>query len=428
MPPQPEPPERRSPKPVFTAIRRWMLVASLSLNALLCGYLAAVLIAPKAHTLPVSSPPPSSQGAQPVQPVSHDSDSTNAPSLEFRWAQMASPDLRVYAANLRAVGCPEATVCDVLRGELDRIYAARLRAVGLAAGFWETAHQQRPARLQQIQERHRLIEEKRAQARDLTGQDWIGRITANATELALVEWIIGQSTPGMTEQIMSLLQYYENRSSQINQLSLGVQLHQDLAAKEQLKSEMLADLGQFLTPDQLTEFQARFLTLQNLDGTEAEAARLADLTPFEFRQFARQLTATLEPLAEEILDLRSPRPERRQWNQLLLANLARVVDTQRTAEFGRALDHEYRGIREFAQNHQLPRQVAIQLYEIYQAAQEEKDSILANEQLSPEEKAGNYSRLAEEASEGIAALLDRHASDYLQNQGRWIQVLAQRKK
>jgi hypothetical protein len=415
-------------KPVFSRVRWWILWTSLGLNALLCWVLAGWVTDRDSRLRSASLPFQRSVKSQPAHQASGYSASTEPSEAGFTWDLLVSTDLRTYANNLRSVGCPEATVCDVLRGELDRIFAARLRAVVLAAGYWETAHQQRPARWHQLQERWKLIREKRAQARELTGQDWIARTTENATELALAEWLIGQSAPGLTEQVAALLEYYEVQASQINQLSLGIQIQEDLAAKEKLKSEMFTDLGQIMTAGQLTEFQARFLTIQNLVGAEIDAARLAGLTPGEFREFARKLTSSLQPLAEEILDLETGKANGPQWNLQLETSLAQVIDGQRATEFSRALDHEYRGIREFIQDHQLSRQVAIQLYDIYQAAQQEKNSILANEQLSTEEKHGLYTRLAEDSAEGVAALLGRNTSDYLQSQGKWIQVLAQRKK
>jgi hypothetical protein len=42
----------------------------------------------------------------------------------FRWSQLTSAkDYRLYIANLRAIGCPEVTIGDIVRGDTGRVFA-----------------------------------------------------------------------------------------------------------------------------------------------------------------------------------------------------------------------------------------------------------------------------------------------------------------
>lgn len=43
----------------------------------------------------------------------------------FHWTQLDAPDFATFVKNLRAVGCPEATIRDIVHGELTEIYAAK---------------------------------------------------------------------------------------------------------------------------------------------------------------------------------------------------------------------------------------------------------------------------------------------------------------
>jgi hypothetical protein len=43
----------------------------------------------------------------------------------FRWNQIESPDYRVYVANLRAIGCPERTVRDIIHADVGSLFAAK---------------------------------------------------------------------------------------------------------------------------------------------------------------------------------------------------------------------------------------------------------------------------------------------------------------
>ena len=43
----------------------------------------------------------------------------------FRWSRLESTDYRVYIANLRDIGCPEQTIRDIIKADVDNLYASR---------------------------------------------------------------------------------------------------------------------------------------------------------------------------------------------------------------------------------------------------------------------------------------------------------------
>ena len=43
----------------------------------------------------------------------------------FKWRQLESPDFPTFIQNLRGVGCPEATIRDIIQGEIHEIYEAK---------------------------------------------------------------------------------------------------------------------------------------------------------------------------------------------------------------------------------------------------------------------------------------------------------------
>jgi hypothetical protein len=58
----------------------------------------------------------------------------------FRWQQLESPtDYRVFIANLRAIGCPEATIEDIAKGDANRAFSWERHQLGLdgsGSGPW----------------------------------------------------------------------------------------------------------------------------------------------------------------------------------------------------------------------------------------------------------------------------------------------------
>src|SRR3954462_879248 len=97
---------------------RILVFGSVLLNAAL---IAAYLTKPRAVT------PASAEGtaspqvkitrteARSVRPLTVEVTTTNG----FQWASVESPDYREYIANLRAIGCPEETIRDIVIADVN---------------------------------------------------------------------------------------------------------------------------------------------------------------------------------------------------------------------------------------------------------------------------------------------------------------------
>jgi hypothetical protein len=98
----------------------------------------------------------------------------------FRWRQIESrTNYRVYIANLRAIGCPEPTLEDIVRGDADRAFAFERNQLNLDASGSGPWSQHREAQLVAM-----LLEEPSANsssAQNMTGQTMPGQATAQAT-------------------------------------------------------------------------------------------------------------------------------------------------------------------------------------------------------------------------------------------------------
>jgi hypothetical protein len=121
------------------------LKISLVLNLALLGSLLFLLANQHrrgSSLRPVPSPAEASRQttAPPVSPAPLNTDST-----VFRWDKIVSArDYQTYIANLRAIGCPEATVEDIVRGDTARAFSWERKQLGLNAsgdGPWSRARE-----------------------------------------------------------------------------------------------------------------------------------------------------------------------------------------------------------------------------------------------------------------------------------------------
>jgi hypothetical protein len=70
-----------------------------------------------------------------------------AAPVGFSWKQIESTDYRAYLANLRAIGCPEETVQDIIRADVHGLYAKKRAELGLDernhSGPWSVTEETR---------------------------------------------------------------------------------------------------------------------------------------------------------------------------------------------------------------------------------------------------------------------------------------------
>ena len=87
---------------------------------------------------------------------------TNAPSA-FDWRRVESADYRSYIQNLRAIGCPDQTVRDIVTADVIQNFAAKRRAAAAAAygdfKYWEAGEAAANRRAELAQRRRTLDEQ-----------------------------------------------------------------------------------------------------------------------------------------------------------------------------------------------------------------------------------------------------------------------------
>jgi hypothetical protein len=108
---------------------RLFLASSVLGNAALAGLVVALMLRKQP---PAATADAAQIAAVPEIPASRVSnEAPAAPSQSFRWSQIESPDYPTYIANLRAIGCPERTIADLITADVDSLYAGRRRHLDL---------------------------------------------------------------------------------------------------------------------------------------------------------------------------------------------------------------------------------------------------------------------------------------------------------
>ena len=220
------------------------------------------------------APTPDARVTAPTPPATPPATLASNSPPRFDWRTVESEDYRKYIANLRAIGCPEETIQDVIIADVGKLFAAQARAVAGAAArfdYWKTGNpigagldEEKLARLEEIA-RH-----KRETLKTLLGIDVpaSGDLLAGLGSYETADDVFSADTRA---QLAELDQKYAARFLMATNPGPDGALRQLSAEKDQ---ELLRLLG----PDKKREYDLRFsesavlirMQLEGLDLSEPE--------------------------------------------------------------------------------------------------------------------------------------------------------------
>jgi hypothetical protein len=350
---------------------RSLLILSLVLNA--------ALAAGVGYFLRPGSPPVAAAvapGAGLVPPVVSTADGTSAPPAvtmitnQFQWRALEATNYGVFVANLRAVGCPEKTIRDLVLADLRATLLARQRAETRAVPFW-TGGQARARWVRENQEREaRLAAEFAALAKRLLGVDWHpdDEDMNEFTDQAITRFLSGPLPEETFQRLCGVLKKFERMKSQLEEERSGIELPEDRAVGLQLRAQLQSELTALLTPGQVEEFLARVAGVPDSNaGFERDAL---EISPAEFRALCVASLRHFDPL-QDMLDLEDPPEEEQAQAQTnFFAEVRVLLGEARFADFERAQDDQflslYRTVHE-----EVGRTEIVKAYEVSQLARAE---------------------------------------------------------
>jgi hypothetical protein len=379
-------------------LRPWF-IASVGLNVIL---LAAWYIAhiQEVHTPPVHTP---NIDLTPRMIKTN----TVVRYLSITWQQIESTNLAAYVANLRAIGCPNSTVRDLVLAQVNQIYARR-RATEVVTPdqqWWKTDPDPAVAHAAGAQLRA-MESERRSLLTSVLGPNW-----ENETDVAA--WV--ESNYGLTGPHLGTLPPDIKRAlydlaarSQDEAAGLSPAEAARLQQSERSKLQLL------LTPVALREYLLRY--------SPTAAHMRADLRGVNFSadQF-QNLFATLDPiLLQADFYYRGEDKELLARQRALQAQYETAVQSALGDDTYRALrlnqDPLYLSTTLDAQQAGVTGQNVSKLYEINRATETELARIRSDATLSPEDKIDAFADTRVEQQKAIQKLIgDKAFEAWLRN-------------
>lgn len=389
-----------------TSAVAWGLGLSLMLNAGLASWLVFAAGRPhlmsSATTSPLARTPAGTAGgggtaAQSTPAVPGINPARPTPA--FHWSQVESDDYRQYIANLRAVGCPEGTIRDMVSADLGAVYTTRARAIWTPRRreYWQKDDGGGPDP-GQVRQLVALAKEEAAISRELLG----GAIGPQQRMDAVLLQLHGSERQLLflpEERRAAALAALSEAEVDLREEELQSQGRYSGERERELFAEKLKCLATVLSPAEVEEFRLRHAPEAQWLRTELQ---YFNCTPDEFRQLLDAREAGTSAGTDPNRDLLN--------RQAATDQVRKLFGEERAVEFERVTDMHYQQARRAVDDAGLPVELADQAWEISRDARRTAQQWATNAAFPVETRVREVRAAQADADRRLEALLGDKAS------------------
>jgi hypothetical protein len=356
---------------------------------------------------------------------------TNAPGRNrFRWSELESEDCAEYVANLRAAGCPERTIHDIVWRKLRSQFERKRDELETEDNFWINGAERAAINRERQRQVLALEDEHMKLVQQVFGDNWlrVSERTRDRLEFLMVYALVPSATPDEAKDLMSVIRNYDAEARRLRREIRNTPVADDDPRPVEMAKQLKDDLSKRLPPHELEEFALRFAAIRTFDLLQDTAEAGLSLSPEEFRRIVQIYTAGrngVEALFlnnlpgqddDPVADMERHRAAREQVTGMLGA--------MRSEKFLAATDNDYESALEFVNAEDLRPAMARTLYEIQQAAEGQALRITHDPALTPSERRRALKEVRTATETALATTLDEPMMEAYQNKnGAWLKNL-----
>jgi hypothetical protein len=347
------------------------------------------------------------------------------------WKQIESDDYKTYIANLRATGCPEETIRDIVIADINKHYVRRWRQLNPfhEYKYWRHGRSSGDDPVREANNRRKaldgLLKEKRELVRSLLGVDLAEdgerygdpSFRGSSADMTAFDFL----SPEKRQMFREIRDRYDPQIQQyLDNLDPDNYMPPDVRRQiTALRSQAEAEMQRALSPEEWEQFQLRFSgTAQRMRGElagfepgEEEFRRL-----FAMRQAMDDQLQKLDAGGEEAQRLRA------EANRKLDEDIKAVLSPERYAAYKLTTDAAYRQALDFTRAWDLPKETASALFAIQKAAETQVGNLRT---VSEQERPAAVAQLRGEVERTLRDTLGEKAfKSYRRNQF-WLRALGQ---
>ncbi|MDB4713030.1 hypothetical protein OAF43_02285 [bacterium] len=342
----------------------------------------------------------------------------------FHWSQIEADDYQTYVENLRRIGCPEETIRDLVKQDLDKLYDQRkadiLSKAPARKEFWKTGNPSsigKPSASANSQ-MAQLDQEKNGVLGELFGAPGLAAINRpGPLARARSEAKSGYAMDFIPEETKAELNNLEREfgSELLKKMAQGATDAQDIAEIRGLRTEREDRIATMLTPDQKTEYDLRNsptaanMRLQ-MDGFDPSEDEFRDI--FAVRKNFDDEYGVVPGSNVSASDMESRQFAEQEMNKQIRDSLG----DDRFQDYLRQTDYDYKSISKITERQGLGDNISAQVYEMKGGAEELAREIRMNTSLPIEERQMQLGQIRTETSRSIESLMGGQGAVALQGQ------------
>ena len=393
---------------------------TLTLSLLVNLALAALLLALRlASPTGPQTPAPAIFAPETLKVAPSPSLTNRTPALVVPWRLIASADYRQYIANLRAVGCPDWLVRDIVVADIEDLYQQKARTDPVYFAPWQGVDERRKISRNRSAQHYALRQEKRALVKSLLGYEWDDHANEVWHQDFMTSLTYGFLPDDQAIQVLSLKAVYAEAAQNIREDANFILIDEDRSRLQARYGELVDATAKLLGSSEFDELQLRaqqgFLMAYDVhfDGVTISREELRDLVrrSKEFKDMVRS----------EFVRVATPTG----WRATFDAQVNTLLGAKRFADYQRAQDFNFREIFTFSRQNNLPRTAALQVYNARRNADEQEDEIKNDANLSGDERTAALIVLKAATMDNIASALGNSYRQYLQGPGQWLGTMVQ---
>lgn len=318
----------------------------------------------------------------------------------FNWASLESTNYTTYIQNLRAIGCPEETIRDIIIADVAKLYAqqrARIWSAAESIPFWKSGDS---LNAQMRQELRRLEGEQRSLIRELLGTDLDSHVERYSMEPPLRPVDLAFLPADKQIRLREIIQRSRRDQQGFRDRVGTVWTELDNQQFRDLQNAEDAEIRAALSPQEYAEYELRE---SDLSAELREQLRGLNLTEAEFRRVfrARRAYAQVEQTAgvDEMPGVRT------QADQALEQELRDALGADRWDQYQRAQEPSYQTLTKLAERLNMPATVADQAYQYLHAAQAAMEKVMDDPSVNESVREAMLQTMSEEAGVGLKNIL-----------------------
>lgn len=339
------------------------------------------------------------------------------------WAALESTNYYTYIANLRAFGCPQEVIKDIIITDIARLYARKrseLRRKGEPPKYWmpEDAGAADPKLQRNLAE---LDREQRTLVRQLLGvelQAELSKYWEDDYDPAAYAFLSEEKR----DRLLGLKAKYDDMEQEVYARAQGLMLEQDEQELRQIQQQREKELASILTPQELEEYELRHSSV-----AETLRSQFGSFEPSEeeFRKLFR-VQKDFEKEISQSLNPEDAAAVREDAQQALNEEMRKVLGPQRYTEWQRAQDPDYKALVQVADRFNLPKELSENVYSLKVQAEQQKQQVDANPNLTPFQRQAALTAIAQETERAVAASMPAKVfQSYRRAAGQWINTLGE---